>query len=947
MSITAAVGLLQGLKETDVRFRVHALKKIQLIIDEHWAEIADALMDIEELYEDQGFPERELAALIASKVYYHMEQYDEALRLALESGSKFDINEKSAYVERLISKCIDDYTSKRVRNAEAKSEEEREAIDPKLEEIVNRMFERCLRDGEYYQTIGIALEARRTDMIEQAIRSGEYIDEKLNYTYSLAEKSISSKEFRTEVLELLVRILKERLSASTYYFDLSRCYVSLNNAAELANLLSTLQLESSDSALVALQLAFDLFDSENQQLTSQVCIQLKARELAESDPEKKKEITRLVEVITGKYTHELYMQFLSKNNKTDSLIVTDIKESIPQTVSALQEACIWCNGIMNACTTDDSFLKNNLDWISKTSNWAKFSCCSTLGSIHKGNTANAMVILEPYLNPSHANSNPYSGGGAFYALGLIHANQYNAEVMNTFFSNMTSLGKNDVICHGICLGYGLVGMATGDEAVYSELKTTMFEDSAVRGQAAALAAGLIMLGTGNQDVISDLLTYAHETQHEKIIREISLSLAFIMYGKEEAADELFEKMASDKDAIIRYGAMYLLGMAYVGTGNKIAIRKLLHYGVSDVDNDVRRSAVTNLGFVMARNPEKLPRMVAQLADSYNPFVRYGAAMALGICCSGSANTEALNILVPLLGDNNDFVRQGAIIAIALVLMQVTTGVEPQVADLKKHYDQIYKDKHEDILCRFGAIVAKGILEAGGRNCLIQLISRLGSPRITTVVGLVVFNQFWYWFPYINFLSLALTPTALLGINADIKMPASFSVISNMKPSMFAYPAPIVRETMKKPEKIQSAILSITRRAEANARKREETKGATGPAKKEVKKEEEKKEEKKEDAKDAKKEEPEQPEPDTETIENGRRILPQQKKYLRLNPESRYIPLAKDTFTGILVLQDTEPGKPESYVGEVKKESVKKEEKDVEMRPPEEFIYDPVAQEDKP
>ena len=891
MSITAAIGLLQGLKETDVRFKVHALKKIQLIIDEHWAEIADALGNIEELYEDKSFPERELAALIASKVYYHMEEYNEALRFALESGSKFDINEKSAYVERLISKCIDDYISKRVQNAEAKSEEEKQPIDPKLEEIVNRMFERCLKDGEYNQTIGIALEARRSDMIEQAIRAGEYIDEKLNYTYSLAAKSISNKEFRTEVLELLVKILKERLSASTYYFDLSRCYVSLNNAAELASLLGNLQLESPDSALVALQLAFDLFDSENQQLTSQVCIQLKAREFAESDPKRKVQIAKLIEVITGKYTYELYMQFLSKNNKTDDQILTEIKESIPQTVSILQEACLWSNGIMNACTTDDSFVKKNLEWISKTSNWAKFSCCSILGMIHKGNKANAMIILQPYLNQTHANSNPYSGGGAFYALGLIHANQNNPEVMNTFITNMTSLGKNDVICHGICLGFGLVGMATGDEGIYTDLRTTIFEDSAVRGQAAALSVGLIMLGTGNQDVINDLFTYAHETQHEKIIREIALSLAFIMYGKEEAADQLFEKMVSDKDAIIRYGAMYLIGMAYVGTGNKIAIRKLLHYGVSDVDNDVRRGAVTNLGFVLARNPEKLPRMVAQLADSYNPYVRYGAAMALSIGCACSANAEALNILVPLLGDSNDFVRQGAIIALSLVLMQVTTGVEPQVADLKKYYDQVYKDKHEDILCRFGAIISKGILDAGGRNCTIQLISRIGSPRMASVVGLAVFNQFWYWFPYINFLSLALTPTALLGINADIKMPSSFSVISNAKPSMFAYPAPIVREVMKKAEKVQSAVLSITRRAEANARKREESKGVIGIVRKETRKEE-KKEDEKEEAKKEKKEEP--PEPDTEIIENGKRILPHQKKYLRLNPESRYVPLSKVT-----------------------------------------------------
>ena len=46
MSISTAAGILQGLKEKDVRFQVHSLQKLQMIIDEHWSEIADALGDM-------------------------------------------------------------------------------------------------------------------------------------------------------------------------------------------------------------------------------------------------------------------------------------------------------------------------------------------------------------------------------------------------------------------------------------------------------------------------------------------------------------------------------------------------------------------------------------------------------------------------------------------------------------------------------------------------------------------------------------------------------------------------------------------------------------------------------------------------------------------------------------------------------------------------------------
>ena len=38
--------------------------------------------------------------------------------------------------------------------------------------------------------------------------------------------------------------------------------------------------------------------------------------------------------------------------------------------------------------------------------------------------------------------------------------------------------------------------------------------------------------------------------------------------------------------------MYTIAMAYAGTGNNKAIRKLLHVAVSDVNDDVRRAAVT-------------------------------------------------------------------------------------------------------------------------------------------------------------------------------------------------------------------------------------------------------------------------------------------------------------------------------------------------------------------
>ena len=58
---------------------------------------------------------------------------------------------------------------------------------------------------------------------------------------------------------------------------------------------------------------------------------------------------------------------------------------------------------------------------------------------------------------------------------------------------------------------------------------------------------------------------------------------------------------------------------------------------------------------------------------------------------------------------------------------------------------------------------------GGRNVTISLQSRTGHTHMMSVVGTLVFTQFWYWFPMAHFLSLAFTPTAIIGLNSELKV----------------------------------------------------------------------------------------------------------------------------------------------------------------------------------
>lgn len=112
-----------------------------------------------------------------------------------------------------------------------------------------------------------------------------------------------------------------------------------------------------------------------------------------------------------------------------------------------------------------------------------------------------------------------------------------------------------------------------------------------------------------------------------------------------------------------------------------------------------------------------------------------------------------------------------------------------------------EDKHEDILSRMGAILSQGIINAAGRNATISMITRDGNLRQNAIIGIMLFMQHWYWYPMLNFLSLALSPTALIGLNKSLKVPKNFKVISNAKPSHYKYPEFIKIDKDKKKEKV--------------------------------------------------------------------------------------------------------------------------------------------------
>ncbi|KAK5936693.1 proteasome regulatory particle base subunit [Knufia obscura] len=1050
VGLVSAAGLIGFLSEPEPELRSFALKQLDGQVDLLWTEIAGAIGEIESLYEDDSFPDRPLAAIVASKVYYHLQEYNESMAFALGAGKHFKLDRAGEFEETIISKCIDtfialsanrdptlaaaskpaelDTTFGQTEGAASMSASLTSPVTPfsqsvlpsksllsrqdtnaslegtfvgaegspesiiqqrglqkQLNAVIERLFEKCFQEKRYRQVVGIAVEARNLDILRRVIlRASE--DEKdgkgeatkageelMDYVLDICMSVVQERGLRNEILKLILELLNDIPSPD--YFAIAKCVVYLDQHSLASDILRKL-VEKGDarSLAVAYQISFDLYDNSTQEFLRKVREELaemlpeeekdetaekmdedstdeKAEEQLQSelqesagsstskpkapqleDEEQQQAVKSCRDILDGLKSIHLNIEFLNKSNRVDISILNKIKDSLEARNSIYHTATTLSTGFMHAKTANDNFFRDNLEWLGKAINWSKFTATAALGVIHQGNINHVDRLLSPYLPKGPAagpaQGSAFSQGGSLYAYGLVCANHKGKAV--DFIRNKFKENTDEIVQHGGALGLGVAGMACGDQSVYDDLKQVLYSDSAINGEAVGLSMGLVMLGSGNVGALSDMVQYAHDTQHDKIVRGLAMGMAMIMYGRQEGADEVIQGLLNDPDPTLRYGGIMTIAMAYVGTGSNKAVRKLLHVAVSDVSDDVRRIAVLSLGFILFRKHTSVPRMVELLAESYNPHVRYGAAMALGISCAGTGLEEAIDLLEPMLKDPTDFVRQGALISLAMVLVQQNDALNPKVSEIRKKMVKIVGDRHEDAMCKFGCAMALGIIDAGGRNCTISLQTQTGNLHMPGIIGMAVFIQYWYWFPLAHFLSLSFTPTAVIAVDQKLEAPV-FKFHSNTKPSLFDYPPEETAKVDTGPEKVKTAVLSTTAQAKRRAAKKEKQQRRDSmdvdqpvtPKLEKSKTEDEDKdkmdtdeavkdddatitEEKKDEEEKDKKEKMKKEKVGYE-LPNMNRVLPAQLKYLSF-PDTRYQPVKKPVTGGVVVVLDTEEGK---------------------------------------
>ena len=379
--VATASGWLALLQETDITLKSHALGKLLDCVDILWHEVAEALTDLEAISEDSSKPlsMRQTAAAVASRVFFHLEEPSQALRLALEAGdTHFDLtNNTTPYVERLTAAALDAYCARTSEQPTAEDATMNHIPIDNLRALVYRMLESACQAGNYQHALGIALEARETDKVEDIIKASNQSVELLHYALTAAVSVVSNKKFRSQILNVVATSLEERFITSTKSaaYDLVLVHQLLKKTKPVSKVLTTLLQGSEDDVLLAYQLCFDLVDSGDQAYATEVAETLKTN-FTGTDPAR---LNQALRVLIGGFSSELALSFLHKNSNADRFVIESLKKTMEERGSGgrnsiLHNMAVMTHAYLYAGTTNDSFLRDHLDWMKKASNWYVQNC---------------------------------------------------------------------------------------------------------------------------------------------------------------------------------------------------------------------------------------------------------------------------------------------------------------------------------------------------------------------------------------------------------------------------------------------------------------------------------------------------------------------------------------------------------------------------------------------
>lgn len=910
--------LIAILKSSDAQTSQYALQNILQTSSYLWTFYIDAV----ETIKAAALKHLELSQLVAfclSKIYFYANDHQAALQWAVHADQLLNIDERSLYTDTILSLIFSTYTCYKGKSAKSDTATAfPESITPemiaRMENIIINVLESSAAqklEVDKKIIVGLLIETQNLDLLQKILAS--LSQEDLSKTFEFSLPSFENNTFSPSIYEVFLNEFSAR--ASRDYLNISRCLFSLGQFNKHAEML--VEMTNAGNIELAYQIAADLNESGSLYYCNRLVESVTA-EFGESGKS-------LVSLLNGDFKRRVYQQFLTQNSKVDVPFFKSILSRWKPKESYNNNSIALAIGILLSNTQSVAHLKESVKNFAALKNWSLFSVASSLGLVFSGRKGFQEEVTELTIN----NNSPYAAGGLLYGVGLSNfGNTHNEDIREANLAKIKD--SKEPVAHGAILALGLQNALSNDETLIDQLKTVLFSEKAVPGEAAGYALNLVKATHYSSDHIEEMINLCQNNPHDKIARAAigTIGLTAINSNADVSAD--YAKMISNKDPHIRLGAVGLIALRYFATAHSETVNELLRLAATDLSNDVRRMAVIGLAFVMIRKRPKAYLLLKLLSTSYNPYIRHAVALSLGILYAHSFDKKVFKLLTKMIDDKIDYVRQAASIGLGLVFQLGSENLDQNFEAAKTALSERANKKHETSLAKFGHVLGLSLMQPGGENSIVNLNRseswNASNAKPQALIGIFLFTFYWYWYPIGMCLGLALEPTCLIGVSKDLLVPRSFQFyLRSNKKTFDYYRSPEVSD--QKSTEVVTALLSITKRAKARSRKQvvesvEKGIPEPGMAIEEQKPEESGQPEAKGDDKKV-------------LLNNPQRILKKQINFVDFNVENRrYQPVIENRKIGILMLKDLRPEEQETFTDEQNKQAW--------MLPPPQFKFESIS-----
>lgn len=862
---------------------------IKLILDSvHylWAEYYEKLKILEKLY----YSESNIKPLIAyalAQILFYANKFNEALDWIVHAENFFGVNKRSFFNDSILPLIISKYISL------VKKSNYIENDFDKLSLIVDQVFDNSLEFKDIVDLknlVGLAIDTKKYNFLKIIIAKAS--TEEINSVFDAIYKSCDAmlEESRRNVLLSFNEEFNKRNYDSV--LQKSCCLYKLSLADQHAELISKLWIENQKE--LSLQIAADVWEFGDV-VYAEATYALVKEFVNASD------FSILEKVIKGEFSSKLSLNFLKHSAVPDLDLIKTIANNWKVKDSISNNAVAFSLTTLLKGTENIELLKKYNMQFEKMKNWACFSICSSLGNIFSRNSYKEE--LKELKIPE--NSSP-SQGGELVAQGFSnYCLGTDEETKKNLLKSTKS--KDGFISHGAFLSLGLQFAFSNDTEIIESCKIGLYSDEALTGEAASLALGMVKANHWDEELAHSLINFCRDNDHTKITRSLTIffGLSAMNCIDPKKVLDFFDRYIIENDYIIRTSVINALSLAYLGTENTQIVSKLLTIIANDVSSDVRRSAVIGLSMVMLKNRSKAVSLLRMLSTSYNGYVRHAVALSLGFFSVHSFDKKVTKILRRLFEDKIDYVRQAAAISLGLTYQLGNEQFEPSFEQIKKLLVERLERKQENPISKLGCFMGLAFTNPGGGNCMLTLRNISGIIKPKNILALFIFTYYWYWFPCLNFISLALEPTFIVGVDSKLNVPSDFIINCKAPKKYFDYIRPVEVLEDKKKETVP-AQLSSTRRAKHRLEKKDIEKDVRPSTTTEMFIEEVKDDNKieKNESKEEKK---------TFQLSNPARILKKQLNFIEIpnNDQQRYVLIVEGLRSKIIFIQDKRSDEPQN------------------------------------